>query len=197
MMQWSGVQNHKAVPYLCGHCERQVASEKGWMATSTDGLGVIGGIIRICPLCQLPTYLHLDSGLQIPGNLPGNAIEHLPDDIRHLYNEARRCFSVSAYTATVMSCRKMLMNIAVTKGAEEKLTFAQYVKYLADKGYVPPDNKKWVEHIREKGNEANHEINSMSKEDAEDLINFLEMLLKLIYEFSGKMPKSRQGKESA
>jgi hypothetical protein len=64
---------------------------------------------------------------------------------------------------------------------------------LALKGYVPPNGKEWVDHIREKGNEATHEIQMMTREDAEDLITFLEMLLKFMYEFPAKM-KTKQSK---
>jgi len=84
------------------------------------------------------------------------------------------------------------MNIAVSKGAKEGLKFAEYVQYLADKGFVPPDGKAWVDHIRKKGNEATHQIAIMTKEDAQDLITFIEMLLKLIYEF----PKAIERKDS-
>jgi hypothetical protein len=63
-----------------------------------------------------------------------------------------------------------------------------YVKHLADSGYVPPNGKGWVDHIRKKGNEANHEIVLMTKADAEELIAFAEMLLKFIYEFPAKVP---------
>ena len=47
-----------------------------------------------------------------------------------------------------------------------------------------------VDHIRKKGNEANHEIVLMEKEDAEDLLVFSEMLLKFIYEFPKRVPPS-------
>jgi hypothetical protein len=55
-------------------------------------------------------------------------------------------------------------------------------------GYVPPNGKGWVDHIRKKGNEATHEILLMSKTDAEELITFVEMLLKFIYEFPSRIP---------
>lgn len=64
---------------------------------------------------------------------------------------------------------------------------------MALKGYVPPNGKEWVDHIREKGNEATHEIQMMTREDAQDLITFLEMLLKFMYEFPVKM-KTKQSK---
>lgn len=77
------------------------------------------------------------------------------------------------------------MNIAVSKGAKEGLKFVEYVDYMASKGYIPPDGKDWVDHIRSKGNEATHEIAIMQREDAEDLITFIEALLRFIYEYPG------------
>jgi hypothetical protein len=75
------------------------------------------------------------------------------------------------------------MHIAVSKGAAPGDTFINYVQFLADKNFIPPDAKEWVDHIRKKGNEANHEIAIMTQEDAEELLSFCEMLLKVIFEF--------------
>lgn len=80
------------------------------------------------------------------------------------------------------------MNIGVELGAEEGKSFVFYVNYLADQGYIPPNGRGWVDHIRKKGNEATHEIALMSKEDAEELISFSEMLMKFTYEFPNKIP---------
>jgi hypothetical protein len=80
------------------------------------------------------------------------------------------------------------MHIAVDRGAKDGQTFLQYIEYLAANGFVPPNGKGWVDHIRKKGNEANHEIVLMKQEDAADLINFTEMLLKFIYEFPSRVP---------
>lgn len=80
------------------------------------------------------------------------------------------------------------MNIAVSQGATEGLRFIEYVTYLADKGFVPPNGKHWVDHIRKKGNEATHEIALMTEADAKELISFIEMLLRFIYEFPSMVP---------
>jgi hypothetical protein len=80
------------------------------------------------------------------------------------------------------------MHIGVQQGAEEGKNFLFYVKYLSDQGYVPPNGKHWVDHIRKKGNEANHEIVLMERDDAKDLLLFIEMLLKFIYEFPSMVP---------
>ncbi len=81
------------------------------------------------------------------------------------------------------------MHIAVDLKAAPNLSFLQYVEYLAAQGYVPPNGRAWVDHIRAKGNEANHEIVLMQKNDSEELISFIEMLLKFIYEFPNRVPK--------
>jgi hypothetical protein len=61
------------------------------------------------------------------------------------------------------------------------------VDYLISSGHVPSESRDWVDHIRSKANEATHEIPSISKEDAEQLMTFTEMLLKLVYEFSRRV----------
>ena len=181
--------------YSCGYCGSQVSSDKGYkIGKSLDGSGDQVGGIYICPNCQGPTFFTLDNR-QLPGSTIGASINFVPEKLNNLYEEARKCFTNNCYTASVLLCRKMLMNIAVEKGAEEGLKFIEYVNYLSDSGYLPPDGKLWVDHIRTKGNEATHEIKLMGNQDAIDLITFVEMLLRFIYEFPGRIPKKENGVE--
>ena len=106
-----------------------------------------------------------------------------------MYQEARNAVGAGSPTAAVLCCRKLLMHIAVSKGAKAGDSFASYVQFLCDKHYVPPDAKSWVDHIREIGNEANHEIKVMSAEQAKELIDFCEMLLKVVFEFPSIVKK--------
>jgi len=82
------------------------------------------------------------------------------------------------------------MHIAVEKGATAGSAFMYYVEHLLDNHYISPNAREWVDYIRKKGNEANHEIIVMKREDAEVLVAFVEMLLKVIYEFPATL-KSR------
>lgn len=173
-MPWNAIGNLPSKHYTCGHCGHPIASQ----------LGAAGnGLIYFCHFCDKPTYFG-PSGEQVPGIPYGAQVSDIDDDgVHQLYEEARKCTSACAYTSAVLSCRKLLMHIAVGRGAKEGKSFIDYVNYLADNHYIPPDAKDWVDHIRKKGNEANHEIKIMNPEDAEDLISFIEMLLRLIYEF--------------
>jgi hypothetical protein len=80
------------------------------------------------------------------------------------------------------------MNIAVQEGAQEGQKFIHYVDHLAAR-VCPAQRKHWVDHIRKRGNEATHEIALMSEADAKDLVGFVEMLLRFIYEFPNLIPK--------
>lgn len=179
---WRSLQTLPTVSYICGFCGDKVSSEKGYkVGKHGDGSGEQIGALHICPNCQGPTFF-TPKNEQLPGHAFGNSVSHVPDDLNFLYEEARRCASNNCYTASVLVCRKILMNIAVEQGADEGKRFIEYVNYLSDEGYIPPNGKHWVDH-RKKGNEANHEIRLMDNNDAGELIIFIEMLLKFIYEF--------------
>lgn len=151
--------------------------------------------IYICHACLRPTFFDY-SKEQFPGSMFGNDVTDITDkDVNELYNEARRCTSAKAYTATVLCCRKLLMHIAVAKGAGENKTFAEYVDYLSEKGFVPLESKEWIDHIRKMGNEANHKIAIMNQQDAENLVYFMEILLKLVFEFPAMERKKYPAKK--
>ncbi len=187
---WVNVSNLPSRKYTCGYCGNPLASEKGWIGTSREN-SAIQAFIYICHHCTGPTLLDHTGG-QSPGVVFGNAVADIPDNsVSELYDEARKATGAGSYTAAVLCCRKLLMHIAVSKSADTGKSFADYVKYLADKHYVPPDAADWVDHIREKGNEANHEIVILAAEDAKELLAFSEMLLKVIFEFPAAVKKKK------
>jgi Domain of unknown function (DUF4145) len=187
LYQWLDPRNLQTVTYSCGYCNYEVATDLGYGLRHNQGFQKGG--IYICPNCLAPTFITPDSQ-QFPSTAFGKAVDHVPEDLYSLYEEARRCTAQNCYTAAVLLCRKMLMNIAVAQGAEKNLRFIEYVNYLSDKGFTPPNGKHWVDHIRKKGNEATHEIELMKDSDAKELILFIEMLLKFIYEFPALIPVS-------
>ncbi|MBT9160792.1 MAG: hypothetical protein DDT26_02088 [Dehalococcoidia bacterium] len=182
-MQWHGLQSIHPSSYTCGHCGNKVGSNQGWHTASYSPTVVA---IYVCSVCLKPSlFLH---GSQYPGVSPGQTVSSLPEDVDKLYNEARASAAANAHTSAVLASRKLLMHIAVAQGADENQSFLAYVDYLAGAGYVPPNGRGWVDHIRKRGNEANHEIQLMTREDSEELLTFLEMLLKFVYEFPARVP---------
>lgn len=171
-------------PFVCGHCGTHVGHRQGYFLKHTDH-GSAYADIRICSLCNRPTYFEDEQ--QMPGPLAGQKVEHLPPDVATLYDEARRDCSNGCFTSATLILRKILMHLAVDKGAKPGLKFEQYVDHLGANGFVPPDGRPWVDKIRSKGNEANHEITIMDEQDTDDVLVFTEMLLRFIYEMPGRL----------
>ena len=136
-----------------------------------------------CPSCAGGSVQSLD-GQIYPGTAFGPEIEGLPDDVKPAYLEARRCMSVNAHTAAELICRKILMHVAVDKGAKEGQTFEKYITHLADQGYVTPPMQPWVDLIRQHGNQATHKLDEPDKRRAESTVMFAAELLRLVYEMA-------------
>ena len=186
--EWLNTKPATGIRFTCGCCGVDTAPANGYETASNSGY--IGRVL-VCTGCNRPTFLDMHGGSirsTTPSAMMGNPVAGLPPDIAALYDEARSSTAATAYTAAVLICRKVLMHIAVEKKAKAGLTFVDYVDFLAQNGYVPPDGREWVDYIRTKSNEANHEIVVMAAQDADDLISFTEMLLRLVYEFKQRIP---------
>src|SRR6266496_4855831 len=135
-INWAASTTLTSRKYVCGYCGTSLASNQGFSGQSPTGRGVF---VYICHQCTGPTFFDID-GSQFPGVTFGSAVADIPDEaLVRLYDEARRTTSASAYTAAVLCCRKILMHIAVSKGAKAGESFVSYVQYLADHNFVPPD----------------------------------------------------------
>jgi hypothetical protein len=177
-------ENQYPVEYTCGWCCSFVSSTFGGEASRGDVRGP-AGILRVCPNCGRPSYRDLDERWT-PATLYGDAVGDLPDDVAPLYAEARLCVAVGADHAAVMVGRKILMHVAVEKGAAENQNFVSYVDYLVANNLVPPGTREWVDEIRQVGNDANHDIGRITVPEARAVVDFVGMLLKLVYEFPAK-----------
>lgn len=186
-IQWINIAEIDPQSYQCAHCGREIATNKGYR-----GNGAGPPIhIAVCSNCDLPTILFHD-GRQIPGLQFGGVVASLPEEVERAYSEARSCMQISAFTAAGMLCRKVLMHVAVERGAPDGKTFAFYVDYLDTEGYLFKNSKPWVDEIRNMGNDANHDLTVFTGEQAKEAITFTEMLLRMVYEFPAKLKKPEE-----
>jgi hypothetical protein len=163
--------------YTCGHCNNKVTGFK--VAIYHFGFHHVEWLI--CPSCgDGSVYSSRDQ--IFPGISYGPSIEGLPALINQAYQEARDCMMVSAYTACELICRKILMHVAVEKGAKEKESFSSYLTFLGEKGYITPPMTEWVDLIRQHGGKATHLIDEPERKRAESTLMFTAELLRLIYE---------------
>ena len=169
--------------HKCGHCGLDVAGIV--VATyPTKSIEWIG-----CPACLKGSVVNKDVITPMP--FLGDDIQGLEDPIKSAYEEARKSLSSKSNTACVLMCRKILMNVAVDKGALQGKQFVFYVEYLAEQGHISPTMRAWVDKIREIGNEATHEIPSPDDETTNTALTFTTLLLKNVYETAHRLkPKT-------
>ena len=103
--------------------------------------------------------------------------------MREAFEEARQCLKVGAYSACEMMCRKMIMYIAVEKGAQERDTLQSYLDHLQAQGYyITAPMKGWTGLITKHGNKATHRLEAPDSQRAESTFMFTVELLRLTYE---------------
>lgn len=123
-----------------------------------------------------------------PASMPLDTPKILTGDDLTAWNEVRACLSAGAYTAALMMCRKLLFHIAVAHGLPAKNakdrapTFQEALDHLETEGVVTKLMLPWVAKIKDLGNDANHELPTMSKAEALDIAEFTRQLIRLAYE---------------
>ena len=173
----NGAEKESWFSYTCASCNTKVSGAV--VSNFHNGLGNIQWLL--CTNCGEGS-VKLSTELIFPSASFGPIIDGLPNDVKAAYTEARECISANALTACELMCRKILMHVAVEKGAKEGDTFAAYLTHLEGLGYITPPMKIWVGLIREHGNEATHLLATPTRERVESTLFFTAELLRLVYE---------------
>jgi hypothetical protein len=110
MTNWFGLigsQTYVPAPldpktYVCGFCNVRTVTNQAFCCERTD-LATDGGRqydrVYICLGCNKPTYFPAEGG-QVPGNLPGEQVGSLPQDVDAIYVDARRAAQVGLGTTS-------------------------------------------------------------------------------------------------
>lgn len=151
--------------------------------------GMIGWLL--CPGCGAPNVAVREySGATPRGLNPARTHEvppNLPEAVAGAWTEALDCFSVHAYTASALMCRKIVFYLAVDRGLSAKVDgrapgFLQCIDYLVTEGVITSTQRdQWVDRIRVLGNSATHDVSAVSEVDARASLDFTLMLLNMVY----------------
>ncbi|MEV5190375.1 DUF4145 domain-containing protein [Streptomyces werraensis] len=122
----------------------------------------------------------------------------IPHQLRQAHEEARKCFSVKAYTAAVAMVRRTLEGVCkdqnVQQGGRTKLF--QMLEALKSAGKIDGRLFEWAQALRVLGNEGAHFTGvEVTREDASDSIDLAEALLDYLYVLSAQFDefKARRG----
>ncbi|MCT7651498.1 hypothetical protein N5U19_11480 [Aliarcobacter butzleri] len=85
---WHKLQDLPNKGFVCGYCNTNVSSVKGYkLGAHGDGSGIQLGAIYVCPNCGGPVFFTLNDKW-LPSPALGNSVQHVPEDLNELYEEA-------------------------------------------------------------------------------------------------------------
>jgi Domain of unknown function (DUF4145) len=121
--------------------------------------------------------------------------EVIPIEIQEILKEAKITYSTECYRSSAVMSRRTLEAIATDKG-ENKGVLAKRIQNLIDKGILDKNLGEWATEIRLIGNSGAHydPINEVNKADANQIILFIEELIKYLYIMPSEIEKRRQKK---
>lgn len=190
---WIGSVEVLPMDFHCGFCGNKVSSSRG-MAGVNSGLRSTTPVpaehvkagAYICPHCSRVSYWEESEGMS-PKPLYGYEVGNLPEPIATVYNEARRTLQAGAFTGVMGLCRSLLAHISKEQGSP-KSTFNEAIGYLETEGHITKQMKPTLDWIRQKGNEAAHDLVVFCEADALLVMDFTANLLRNVYDYPRRIP---------
>ncbi len=205
----------------CPHCGGgkmtfQVCAQNQW---KSDGPIVYWDVMAICANCQrailaaingnsrqsgyvapmsAPNPLHNNMyrlTAVVPNPPPLNAPEYTPENIGSTFRQSMDNLRRGNWDACGMAGRKAL-DLA-TKHLDPSLAgkkLVDRIDALAAAYRITPDLKEWAHEVRRLGNDAAHDDDPFSKDDAESLIQFTRTFLEYAFTLPGSLAKRRAEK---
>lgn len=124
--------------------------------------------------------------------------EHWPSDIGKYWIEARRSIEAENWIAAALMARSAIQLIVRAHGGSGS-NLKQEIDDLADKGLLIPIMKDWSHEVRNLGNEGTHPKpggNGTDQQDAIAVVEFLNFMLKVLYDLPHSIEKFRQNKKA-
>jgi hypothetical protein len=178
----SGVKP-KHMTYQCGACGQTTNGRVLCDVTRiSDGYTVVWCLCS-CKKEEPAILVTLDERITVqhPTAREFHSHENWPPDLAKLYDEGAKAYSVGAHTASTMVCRKLLMSCACHEGASDGKPFVEYVTHITEKVLSFPKAKQAIDAIRTIGNEANHDVQFVSADDAKRAMHIVTYMLNTIY----------------
>lgn len=126
--------------------------------------------------------------------------EYLPTEVEEKFKEAAKCLAIGCYNSAGAMFRlcldittKQILDNNAHKNptANDKKSIHTRLKWIFDNGILPSDLEDLSRGIKDDGNDAAHD-GSLSKVDAEDLLDFTYILLERVYTEPARVQNAAQ-----
>jgi hypothetical protein len=126
----------------------------------------------------------------LPHPRPSQAPDHLPEPLPNFFLQAENALKRGYWDASGAMSRKTL-DVAtklLMKDAEKQVgNLGPRIDTLAARGKLTEDLRQWAHHVRLEGNDAAHDEDPFTKDEAEELLDFTELFLTYVFSLPGRM----------
>ncbi|MER6229498.1 DUF4145 domain-containing protein [Streptomyces sp. NPDC001616] len=197
----------------CPHCERPALAQVVGEAAGRDEDGSPPYLLELarCSKCSRP-FLAVEEdygdgwdgepGVLWPEQQRPLSL-HVPEDLRRVHAEGRRCFSAKAYTATAVMVRRTLEAVCVDQGMVNDASgrpkpLFKMLEEMRDQGKIDGRLFEWAHELRSLGNQGAHYTTvSVTREDAADGLALAEALLDYLYVLHAQFNTFKQRRQAA
>lgn len=164
-----------------------------------------------CPICKYPALLDQEiwQGCNPQGEIvtdwddpvrmwpKAEVVDwRLPADVKLSLEEARQCFKAKAYNACAVMCGRTLESACAEFGLKGKM-LASGLRKLLDKEIIDKKIYLWGEELRKRRNIGAHALNErVNKEDAEDILDFTNVICQYIFVLSKQFDSFMKRKQT-
>lgn len=189
----SNVYRKYRVLMLCTGCDEAVVGVFHTMAITpeTTQYSPAG-----CPIDPLKMGWALANSYPKPQ--PSQCPSHTPDALRRIFLQAANASKRHDPDASGAMSRKVVdVSTQQLLGEEAKKynNIQGRINALADAGKLTLDLKDWAHQVRLGGNDAAHDLDPFTQEEADELLDFAELYLTYVYTLPGRLKERRERAE--
>ncbi len=168
MISWQTGKKERRALFQCGYCSEAIIYE--WAIPVRNGISV-----DVMQYNGTGDAWELTTSRQWPSPPSTTAPTDTPASAARYFEQAVDSLNSSNFDASGMMFRKALESaIKVLEGNSNSKSLAARIRTLADQHIITPGLASWANEIRLGGNEAAHEDDPFTQNEAESLHHFTE-----------------------
>lgn len=140
-------------------------------------------------------YQHNFASMDIQPHIePIEAPYHCPNNVSESFIKAEQTLRLNFFdTAAIMARKALELAIKDISPDSERVALFNRIEKLSSEGKITPALKEWAQQIRDVGNDAAHETDEVTKQEAEQTVSFVKYFLIYIYTLPKQVEIARSG----
>jgi hypothetical protein len=172
---------------ICRHCKQATIFVLSQNTTAPSEIVHENGLLKLTDAVN--NYMNIEHYINIKDMATTQPPEYLPENIEAAFREGAACMSIECFNAAGTMFRlcidlatksKLPKDDAKGLNANIRRNLGLRLPWLFDNNLLPNDLRELSSCVKDDGNDGAH-VGSLTKDDAEDLLDFTCAILERIY----------------